>query len=183
MQQIEPVKTILDKIIESLGNILSLLFLLVVAISFFEIFMRYLFNAPTMWVHETAAFIGGSLFIFGGAYALATDKHVRVVLIYDAIHPKARAYLNIFHNIMGIIFSAMMTWAAYSMVQNAWFAPWGEFRLETSGSAWNPAFPAYLKAIIFVTMILLLIQFSLHLIVEIKRLATGFYQNAGDRHV
>lgn len=181
-----PIQTPLDKVIERLGKLLSLLFLFIVMISFYEVFMRYLLNAPTIWVHETAAFIGGSLFIFGGAYALATDKHVRVVLIYDAVSPKTRAYLNIFHHIMGIIFSVMMTWAGYVMVKDSWFAPWGEFRLETSATAWNPPFPAYLKAIIFLTMIILSIQFTLHLIVELNRLRKGYYNNSnneGDSHV
>lgn len=166
-------QTRLDKGIEWLGKQLSLIFLFIVVISFFEVFMRYLFNSPTIWVHETASFLGGSLFVFGGAYALATDKHVRVVLFYDHVKPKTRICLNIFHHVMGIIFSVMMVWAGYSMFHDAWFAPWGEMRLETSASAWNPPFPAYLKAIIFLTMILLTVQFVLRLIAEIRLLAGG----------
>ncbi|PID41775.1 MAG: C4-dicarboxylate ABC transporter permease [Proteobacteria bacterium] len=177
----KPVQTRLDKAIEWLGGKLSLLFLFIVCISFYEVFMRYLFNSPTIWVHETAAFLGGSLFIFGGAYALATDKHVRVVLLYDSVSPKTRACLNVFHHIMGMVFSAMMTWAGYLMVRDSWFAPWGELRLETSATAWNPAFPAYLKAIIFVSMMLLTVQFTLHLIVETRRLYSGYYDHLGDK--
>lgn len=166
-------QTQLDKIISKSGNVLSILFLLIVAISFYEIVMRYVFAAPTIWVHETASFIGGALFVFGGAYAVAIDKHVRVVLIYDSVSQTTRCYLNIFHHIMGMLFSAMMTWAAFSMVNDSWFAPWGELRLQTSGSAWNPAFPAYLKAIIFITMLLLTVQFFLRLIAEIINVTRG----------
>lgn len=180
IEENKPIQTRLDKVIEWLGEKLSLLFLFIVVISFYEVFMRYLFNSPTIWAHETAAFLGGSLFVFGGAYALATDKHVRVVLIYDSVSPKTRAYLNIFHHIMGIIFSTMMTWAGYLMVKDSWFAPWGDFRLETSATAWNPAFPAYLKAIIFVTMIVLTVQFCLHLIAELRRLFSGYYDRQKD---
>lgn len=168
-------KTGLDSVIEKLGEWLSIIFLFVVIISFYEVLMRYLLNAPTIWVHETAAFLGGSLFVFGGAYALATDKHVRVVLIYDMVSAKTRAYLNVFHHIMGMIFSAMMVWASYSMVKSAWLAPWGEVRLETSASAWNPAFPAYLKAIIFITMIILTVQFVLRFIAQVRLIIRGDY--------
>ncbi|MDP8175250.1 TRAP transporter small permease subunit [Phocoenobacter skyensis] len=118
-------------------------------------------------------FLGGSLFVFGGAYALATDKHVRVVLIYDNVSVKTRHYLNIFHHIMGLIFSAMMTWAAYQMAKEAWVKPWGAFQLETSGTAWNTNFPAYLKAIILITMIIVSIQFILKLIAEVRLLLGG----------
>jgi len=60
----------LDACIIKVGNALSLLFIFTVLISFYEVVMRYAFNAPTIWVHETASFIGGSLFVVGGLYAI-----------------------------------------------------------------------------------------------------------------
>ncbi|WP_375752065.1 TRAP transporter small permease subunit [Vibrio sp. HN007] len=161
---------ILDKVIAKISELLSLLFVFTVIISFYEVVSRYLFNAPTIWVHETASFIGGSLFVVGGAYALATDKHVRVVLIYDAVSQRTKHYLNIFHHLAGMLFSGLLSYAAYQMVESSWFAPWGELRLETSGTAWNPPFPALLKGLILLIVSLMFIQFVLHLINEIKQL-------------
>ncbi|EDM66648.1 MAG: TRAP transporter small permease subunit [Moritella sp.] len=152
------------------GNAISVLFLFTVLISFYEVLMRYVFNAPTTWVHETASFVGGSLFVIGGAYGLAADKHVRVVLIYDHVSDRVKQYLNVFHHIMGLLFTVLLSYAAYTMVEGAWYAPWGEMRLETSGSAWNPVFPALLKALIFGTLCLMSVQFVLHLIQEIHGL-------------
>ncbi|PIE42553.1 MAG: C4-dicarboxylate ABC transporter permease [Gammaproteobacteria bacterium] len=166
-------QTPLDKMIEWIGEKLSVIFLFIVAITFYEVFVRYLFNSPTIWVHELAIFLGGSLFVLGGAYALANDKHVRVVLFYDNVKPKTRVYLNIFHHIMGLVFSGMMVWASWRMAKEAWFKPWGDLQLETSGTAWDTHFPAYLKAIIFITMVTLTIQFILKLLVEIRLLLGG----------
>jgi hypothetical protein len=45
------------------------------------------------------------------------------------------------------------------MVKRAAFTPDGRFRLETSGSAWNPPFPAILKIFMLVVMVALTIQF------------------------
>lgn len=160
----------LDRFIYKLGNTLSLLFILTVAISFYEVLMRYVFNAPTIWVHETASFLGGCLFVYGGIYAMSINKHVRVVLIYDMVSDKTRRWLNVFHHIMGLIFSGLLSWAAYQMVQDSWFSPFGEIRLETSGSAWNPAFPALVKGMIFLTLSIMFVQFLLHLIQEINGL-------------
>ena len=160
----------LDATIIKVGNTLSLLFIFTVMISFYEVVMRYVFNAPTIWVHETASFIGGSLFVIGGLYAFASNKHVRVVLIYDIVSQRARHYLNLVHNIIGIIFSSCMAYGAYTLAENAWFSPLGELRLTTSGSAWNPPFPALLKGIIFISFCILTIQFILHFIAEIKAL-------------
>ncbi len=183
MQENKAVQTRLDRVIEWLGDKMSVIFLVIVAISFYEVVMRKIFNAPTIWVHELAAHLGGFLFIFGGAYAFATDKHVRVVLLYDKATDKTRAYLNIFHHIMGIIFSVLMAWASYIKMKEAWFAPWGEFRIETTGTVWNSHLGAYLKAVIFIVMIILTIQFLLHLIVEIKRLSSGYYDQVGGKDV
>lgn len=166
----EQPRNLLDAAIIKLGNWLSLLFIFTVFISFYEVAMRYIFNSPTIWVHETASFLGGSLFVFGGLYAFASNKHVRVVLIYDIVSQRTRHYLNLVHHIVGIVFSGMMTFGAYTLADNAWFSPLGELRLNTSGSAWNPPFPALLKAIILICFCVLTIQFLLHLIQEIKAL-------------
>ena len=161
---------ILDKAITKISELFSLLFVATVLISFYEVASRYLFNSPTIWVHETASFIGGALFVIGGAYALATDKHVRVVLVYDAVSQKTKHYLNVFHHLAGLLFSGLLIYAAWQTVANSWSAPWGGIRLETSGSAWNPPFPALLKGIILFTVCLMFIQFILHLIREIQQL-------------
>lgn len=163
-------KNTLDKLIAKISELFSLLFVFTVIISFYEVLSRYVFDAPTIWVHETASFIGGSLFVIGGAYALATDKHVRVVLIYDSVSQKTKHYLNLFHHLAGLLFSGLLTYAAWQMVTNSWFTPWGEMRLETSGTAWNPPFPALLKGLILFTVGLMFVQFVLHLINEIKEL-------------
>lgn len=160
----------LDKLITKGSEALSLLFVFTVIISFYEVFSRYLFNAPTIWVHETASFLGGSLFVIGGSYALASNKHVRVVLIYDMVSQRTRHWLNIFHHIAGLVFSGLLIYAAFQMVSNAWFTPWGDFQLETSGTAWNPPFPALLKGLILFTVCVMFVQFVLHLIKEIQEL-------------
>ncbi|PWI31780.1 C4-dicarboxylate ABC transporter permease [Vibrio albus] len=160
----------LDRLIARISEVLSYLFVFTVLISFYEVISRYLFDSPTIWVHETASFIGGSLFVIGGAYALATDKHVRVVLVYDVVSRRARHYLNLFHHIAGLLFSGMLIYGAYQMVANSWFTPWGDVHLETSGTAWNPPFPALLKGLILLIVCIMFIQFVLHLINEIQAL-------------
>ena len=166
----EQPRNFLDRIIIKISNLLSWLFIATVLISFYEVVMRYVFDAPTTWVHETASFIGGSLFIVGGIYAFAANKHVRVVLIYDAVSSQTRKYLNLVHHIVGLTFAAMMAYAAYIMAAEAWFTPWGEFRIETSGSSLNPPYPALLTGTIFVALSVLTLPFLLHLIAEIHNL-------------
>ncbi len=56
------------------------------------------------------------------------------------------------------------------MAMESWFTPWGELRLETSGSVLNAPYPALLKGLIFVVLCILVVQYVLHLIQEIMGL-------------
>ena len=55
------------------------------------------------------------------------------------------------------------------MVEHAAFTPAGDFRLETSGSAWNPPYPGILKVFLFVILVLLAIQFAIFTINHLRR--------------
>lgn len=160
--------TWLDRAIVWLGKKLSLVFAVIVLVSFYEIIRRYVFDAPTLWVHETVTFAGATLFIIGGLYALATDRHVRIVLIYDAVSPRVQRWLRVVHHLLGLAFSGMLLFASWSMTKGAVLAPWGDIRLETSGSAWNPPFPALLKVVILVAVATMTLQFVLHLIRDLR---------------
>lgn len=160
--------TWLDRAIVWLGKKLSLVFAVIVLVSFYEIIRRYVFDAPTLWVHETVTFAGATLFVFGGLYALATDRHVRIVLIYDAVSPRVQRWLRVVHHLLGLAFCGMLLFASWSMAKGAVLAPWGGFRLETSGSAWNPPFPALLKVVILVAVAVMTLQFVLHLIRDLR---------------
>ena len=160
--------TRLDRGIVWLGKKLSLVFALIAVVSLYEIVRRYLFNAPTLWVHETVTFAGATLFVLGGLYALATDKHVRIVLVYDAVSPAVQRWLRVLHHLLGLLFSSLLLYASWFMAKSAVVAPWGGWRLETSGSAWNPPFPALLKVIIFVAVVILTLQFVLHLFRDLR---------------
>jgi C4-dicarboxylate transporter DctQ subunit len=162
-QEVENPRSILDQWIISGGPYVSLLFLFSGIIIVIEIFLRYVFNSPTIWVHETTVFICALCFAYGGCYCLARDKHIRIVLIYDNVSPIWRRRLDIFISITGIIFGATLTWAAWTLTEKAMFAPWGDFRMETSGSAWNPPYPALSKTFLFIIFIVMTLQFVLHL--------------------
>lgn len=152
-----------------LGRIVSLAFLLVTFFTFFEVTMRYAFDSPTSWVHETTIAMTAICFAFGGAYCLAIDKHIRVVLIYDAISPAARRWLDVAICIVGCLACALMSWAAWSLAFRAFYTPAGMFRLETSGSAWNPPTPAIVKAVLFLTLCTMTLQFALQVVRHLRR--------------
>lgn len=152
-----------------LGRIISLAFIFVTAITFFEVVMRYAFNAPTRWVHETTIATTAVCFAFGGAYCLALDRHIRVVLLYDALSPGVRRWVDVAICVVGALACALMAWAAWGLAYGGFVSAGGDFRLETSGSAWNPPTPAIVKAFLFGTLCVMCVQFTLQALGHLRR--------------
>ncbi|MEM8957559.1 MAG: TRAP transporter small permease subunit [Pseudomonadota bacterium] len=149
----------LGRAINAGGLIFAIGILCAAAILINEVFLRYVFNAPTIWAHETTIFICGLAFIYGGLYCAARDQHIRVVLIYDFVPPRVRRALDIVISLANAAAAGMFAWAAWSMVQRALFRPDGTVWIERSGSAWDPVYPGFLKVALFVVMIALCLQF------------------------
>ncbi|RVV99135.1 TRAP transporter small permease [Mesobaculum littorinae] len=124
-----------------------------------EVVLRYFFNSPTVWAHETTIFLSGIAFVYGGLYCVAQDNHIRVVLLYDAIPRGARRILDIVISVICALASGMFAWAAWLMVERAVFTPAGDFRLETSGSAWDPVYPGLMKLFLLAVMAVMALQF------------------------
>ncbi|WP_148227515.1 TRAP transporter small permease subunit [Fulvimarina pelagi] len=172
----------LSAVLTPIGWFFAILFLFVTAFTLYEVVMRYAFNAPTFWVHETTTAMTALCFAFGGAYCLGTDRHIRVVLIYEAVSPAYRRILDICISVVGMAACALMAWAAYSLAQKAFFTPSGGFRIETSGSAWNPPTPAIVKAFLFITLCLMTVQFALQAIRHFRRKPSEQIHHGGSEH-
>ena len=48
----------------------------------YEVFVRYVLNAPTVWAFDMMVQMYGALFMMAGPYALAQDTHVRGDVLY-----------------------------------------------------------------------------------------------------
>lgn len=48
----------------------------------YEVFVRYVLNAPTVWAFDVMVQMYGALFLMSGPYALAQDSHVRGDVLY-----------------------------------------------------------------------------------------------------
>ncbi|MGR3837976.1 MAG: TRAP transporter small permease, partial [Cognatishimia sp.] len=96
---------------------------------------------------------------YGGLYCASRDQHIRVVLIYDFVPKGVRSVLNVVISLVTATACGMFAWASWRMVERAAFMPDGTFRLERSGSAWDPVDPGLVKVGLFVVMSVMAIQF------------------------
>jgi len=149
----------LGRLVDRVGLVFAAGFVVSMVILVFEIVMRYVLNAPTIWAHETTIFICAINFCFGGLYCAAKDRHIRVVLIYNAVPKRAHRWLDVAISLACAFSTGFFAYAAVLMVEKATLRPDGSFRLETTGSAWNPPTPALTKLFLLAVLILLCVQF------------------------
>ena len=149
----------LGRAIDRVGIVFAVGIIIAMLILIQEVVLRYFFNRPTIWAHETTVFLSGMAFVFGGLYCTARDRHIRVVLIYDQLGPRLRRVFDVVISIICGLAAAMFTWAGWIMVSRAAFTPAGDFRLERSGSAWDPVFPGLIKVFLMVVLGVMTIQF------------------------
>ena len=159
----------LDRVVAGSTKFLAWAIFLAFAVTVLEVIARYVFDSPTFWAHETTTFLIAAIFLVGGPIALARDKHIRVRMFYDSVSPQNRRRLDIVNSILALIFFAGLSYAAWIMSSKAVLTPTGEFRLEGTGTAWNPPTPAMLKVLVLICVGIMFAQTFLHLIDAVRR--------------
>jgi TRAP-type mannitol/chloroaromatic compound transport system permease small subunit len=141
----------IDRINEKTGKAVSYLILFMVGVILYEIFVRYLFNSPTIWVHETSQMIYGAYVILLGGYVLQREGHVNVDILYHRFKPRTRAVINLFTWLLFFYFCGMLFLKGGEMA-------WDSFKvLETEPTVFGP--PVYpIKMMIPLGALLILLQ-------------------------
>jgi TRAP-type mannitol/chloroaromatic compound transport system permease small subunit len=87
----------------------------------YEVFVRYVLNAPTVWAFDMMIQMYGALFLMCGAYALAQDTHVRADVVYRLFPVRVQASLDFVLYFLfffpGII---ALVWFGYEIASDSW---------------------------------------------------------------
>ena len=153
----------IDRMSLGLGEKLSYVFLISVIITCYEVVMRYVFNAPTTWVHDGATALSATGFLMAGCYCLQARRHIAITVIYDAVPQKVRNVLALTNALLIVVFLGLLTWAAMKVAMpavawQAWDCRVQFCGLETSAHAWDVPIPAYLKSVLFLASVAMLVQ-------------------------
>lgn len=98
----------IDKVSEWSGRVLSMFILIITGILMYEITMRYVFNAPTIWAHETCQHLFASFSMLAGAYVLLYRQHIKVDVIYARFSPRGRAIIDSITYLFFFLFCGLM---------------------------------------------------------------------------
>ena len=88
----------------------------------YEVFVRYLLNAPTVWAFDMSVQMYGALFMMAGAYTLSRNGHVRGDVVYRLLPIRAQAgidlvlyFLFFLPGVLALIFYG------YGFARDSWF--------------------------------------------------------------
>jgi TRAP-type mannitol/chloroaromatic compound transport system permease small subunit len=84
-----------DKLSLWVGHAFSwCIMILIVGISY-EVFVRYVLRAPTVWAFDLSYIMYAALFMMCGPYTLSVNGHVRADMFYRRMSPRGQATLEL----------------------------------------------------------------------------------------
>lgn len=129
----------IDNLSRWTGKLGALLILLMVAIVVYEVFVRYVLGAPTIWANELNQLLFGAVFFLCGADALRVGAHVQVDVILSSVSPRKRAMMNLWAHALSLLFLCVFAYILHGPI-------WESIVLgQTTRSSWDPPlWPNYL---------------------------------------
>src|ERR687891_820164 len=86
-----------------------------------EVFSRYVLDAPHAWAFDAMTMFYGTLFMMAGAYTLAKNGHVRGDVLYGFFQPRTQATIDLILYIVFFIPGVFaLTYAGYYYAADSW---------------------------------------------------------------
>lgn len=84
-----------DAVNRAMGRLAWWLALLLVAMQFSIVLLRYVFGTTMIVMQEGVLYVHAALFVFAAGYTLLHEGHVRVDIFYSQAPPRAQAIINL----------------------------------------------------------------------------------------
>lgn len=105
----------------------------------YDVFMRYVFAAPTNWALEINTFLLVLICVVPSADALQSDGHIRITFLTESASPVWTRILTAIRAVAGLALSAALVWSGSAMAWSAW-----QYDDRVSSSLATPLFIPYL---------------------------------------
>jgi len=105
-----------------------------ILIMLYEVVLRYGFNAPTLWANDLTYMTNGTLFLFGAAWTLRMNAHVRIDFLSTRLPLRLQHFINLAFYLA--LFLPLIWYVGNAQAFKAWRA-WMRKELEGM-SAWEP---------------------------------------------
>jgi TRAP-type mannitol/chloroaromatic compound transport system permease small subunit len=85
---------LIDRISIVSGKIVAWMILPMSLSLVYEVVVRYVFNAPTIWASDVSQILYGMFFMLGSAYALQRQQHIRTDFLYGKWSARTRGLVD-----------------------------------------------------------------------------------------
>jgi len=101
---------IFDSIINSFAMLAAILVLLLVAVTLYEIIMRYFIGRSELWTLETTEFSLLYITFLATAWLLKEERHVTMDLVLSRFKLRNQAKISAVTSVIGAVMFLMLTW-------------------------------------------------------------------------
>jgi TRAP-type mannitol/chloroaromatic compound transport system permease small subunit len=110
-----------DKISTFVGQAFSWLIVALTLMISWEVFSRYVLDAPHAWAFDVMIIMYGTLFMMAGAYTLAKAGHVRGDVLYGFFEPRTQATIDLVLYVVFFIPGVFaLTYAGFYYAAESW---------------------------------------------------------------
>lgn len=100
----------IDATSEWTGKVIGYAMYPAIAVLIWEIVLRHIFDAPTIWAHGISQRLFAAYYVLAGAYVLRFKEHVRMDLIYNLFPPRTRVIMDLLTFPFFFAFCAVLLW-------------------------------------------------------------------------
>lgn len=147
-----------DRISQFIGLSVAHFYLVCALITAYEVIMRYVFNAPTLWAFEIVMVICSAAWVMSGGYVTMRRSHIAITVLYQYTSGRTRWWLDLFIQLVSL---GAMVVLCYSIWEPMTQALEG---MERSGTSFNSPEPMVLKTLLFAGSLLYAVQTFANLI-------------------
>ncbi len=111
----------MDKVIDAIGYVTGVLLIIMILNVAFDVMMRYVFHNSSIGMQEVEWHLFAVIILYGTGYALRHNAHVRVDFIYDGLHDRTKARINIVGTILFLLpLAVLIIYGSYDFVMDAY---------------------------------------------------------------
>ena len=134
MERLKKIMSAVDKVNLFTGHVMVYVLLLAVLVISFEVIMRYLFNKPTNWGHESMTLLFAVLYITLGGFCHYYRGHVRVDILFSILPIRVQAILDVFTSLFFFLYILALTY-------HCWLFYWSSQTMMGGGTVFGVTVP------------------------------------------
>ena len=154
----------IDRFALFIGRVTMILIISMTMVMLYEVFLRYVVRAPTLWANELTLWIAGFVFLCSGLYAMQQRCHIRIFILYDLFPRWLQRVCDIISAGLIVSFAFFLVYGSYKQVFVTKFYKW-----EMFGTAFDPPIPATIQPAVLILVSLIALQAVINLISDWNR--------------